>query len=86
MKYGFEIEARVLIRKYLFAHRGTIETASGVDHILAETISNLVERGLSRLHHVASDDIGVDDGNAKFGETIGDGGLAAGDATGQADT
>ena len=86
MQYGFEIEARVLIREYDFTHRGTIQTASGVDHALAETISNLVERGLSGLNHIASDDIGVDDGNSKLGKYLGDGGLAAGDATGQADT
>ena len=43
------------------------------------------ERRPARLDDLAGDDVGVDDRHAERGEEVGDGGLAAGDATGERD-
>jgi hypothetical protein len=82
---GLEIAACIIVGEHKLAHRGPIEVARYVDHAITETRPNLIERRLAALDNFASNDVGVDDGDAEVCKHLGDYGLAAGDATGQPD-
>lgn len=75
-----------LVPEYDLAHCGAIKIAIRPDDLVAECFADLIECGFTGLHNFPGNDVGVDDRHAEFGEYIGDRGLAACNATGQADS
>ena len=85
MEDFFEIVSGLVIRKNHPAQCGAIEIARPVDHVVPEALSDFVQSRLSRRNKFSGDDIRIDYGDTERGEHVRDGGLAAGDAAGQAD-
>jgi hypothetical protein len=84
MEYAFESPAFAVVGENQLAHRLAIQHVA-VEYFVAEFSSNLGECRRTSRHNFPCNDVGIDNGYAKVGEEIGDGRLAAGDATGEAD-
>lgn len=86
MEDFLESKTLTIVGKNRLAHGGPVKMASRIDYVLAKLRLDLIKRRLSGCDHLAGDDVGIYDRNAEVREHIGDKGLAAGNATGQADT
>jgi hypothetical protein len=80
-----EIGAGRGIGEHPRAERLAIERAVGGEDRRAEPHHQLAQRRLAARHHLAGEQIGVDDRRAALAQERRDGALAAGDAAGQAD-
>jgi hypothetical protein len=86
VQYCFEIMARSLILENYAAHRRSVQMSGWSDHFVSKADAYIAQSRLSRRDYLAGDNIGIDNRNAEIGEHVSHKGLAAGNATGQADT
>ena len=80
-----EVGARFRVGEHDIAQRRPVEMSIRCQDGAAEALDETLEWGLSRLDDVARDLVGVDDRHPESSEKLRGRGLAAGDATGEAD-
>ena len=86
MENAFELPAFAVIGEHQLPHRLAIQHAVIIEYCVAEISTNLGQRRCALCHHIARNNVGIDNGYAKVGEKIGDGRFTAGNATGEPDT
>ena len=85
MQNRFEVAPRAGIVEYQLPQSAPVERALAVDDPGAKALDHLGEPRCARLDDAPGRHIGVDDGNAKIRESLGNRALAAGNAPGEAD-
>ena len=84
MQRAFQPAALVGIPEHAFTQSGTVELTIRLQHLATEAVDDLSERGLTRLHNPPRCHIRIDYLDTKGFESVGDRGLAASDAAGDA--
>jgi len=75
-----------IVGKNRLAHGGPVKMASRIDYVLAKSCLDLIKRRLSGCDNFSRNYVGIDNRYTQLLENVSDKGLAAGNATGQADT
>ena len=84
MGNGFQRFSLAFVGKDPLPERGAVELPVGQQEFLAKRLGNFCKRRLARFDHNARGQIRVDDDNTLGGEPVGQSGLAATNATGDA--
>jgi hypothetical protein len=86
MENFLQSKTLTIVGKNRLAHGGPVKMASRIDYVLAKSRLDLIKRRLSGCDNLSRNDVGIDNRYTQLLEDVCDKGLAAGNATGQADT
>ena len=75
-----------IVGKNRLAHGDPVKMTRRIEYVFAKSRLNLIKCRLTGCDHLAGDNVGIDNRNAELREHVGDKGLAAGNAAGQANT